>query len=107
MVRNAWDQDAVRNLEVGWNTALTQSQRQSTLASPTYARFGDVLRRRLREEEALGGAAESPEFVRLAELAMELKMPYAASLARPAPRPPADEPPDVRERTSNRLQSNP
>ncbi|HZF29685.1 MAG TPA: SUMF1/EgtB/PvdO family nonheme iron enzyme [Gammaproteobacteria bacterium] len=83
--KNAWDQDAVRNLGVGWTNALTEDQRQAAAASQTYARFSDVLVRRLREEQALAGAGETPELARLVGLAVQLKVPYTASLGRTAP----------------------
>jgi formylglycine-generating enzyme required for sulfatase activity len=84
MQRNAWTPDSVRNLGVTWNSALSEEQRQAARASPTYTRFSDVVRRRLREEEALSGAQRSTELESLVNLAKDLQMPFAASLELPS-----------------------
>lgn len=83
--RNSWAPDSLRNLGVTWNSALTEEQRQEARASPSYARFGDLLRRRVREEEALSGAQRSAELESLVTLSRELQMPFAASLELASP----------------------
>jgi formylglycine-generating enzyme required for sulfatase activity len=84
MQRGAWHPDAVRNLEVTWNSALTDEERTTARASPSFARFADALRNRLRAEEALSDARRSEELESLVNLARTLQMPYADSLTVPA-----------------------
>jgi formylglycine-generating enzyme required for sulfatase activity len=85
MQKNAWDADAVGNLEVTWASAFTEEQRQAALTSPTYARFSETLRARLREEEALSGPGGSPELDTLAALAGRFGVPYSRSARRAVP----------------------
>ena len=77
MQKDAWDRDSVANLETTWSNAFTEEQRQGALSSPTYTRFSETLRRRLREEEALSGQEGSPELETLAALAGRFGVPYS------------------------------
>lgn len=89
--RNAWDADAARTLSVAWTNGLQEADRQSAMASLTHRRFSDVLRRRLREEEALAAGSQSKEHEILVSMARDLGVRYAAVPERDAVR--ADTPP--------------
>jgi len=81
--KNAWDLDAIRNLEVTWTSAFSDEQRQAALTSASFTRFSETLRSRLREEEALSGPEGSPELDTLAALAGRFGVPYSPSSRRP------------------------
>jgi formylglycine-generating enzyme required for sulfatase activity len=84
--RNAWDRDAAGTLAVAWNSALSEPDRALAIASPSYRRFSDALRRRLREEEALAGGNTNSELETLLTLAAGLGVRYTTTTtSTPAP----------------------
>lgn len=77
--RNDWSAADTVDLADQWSS-LGDGERQTVRSSMTYQRLNEALQQRLREEEALSGAAGSPELFALLEFAERMEFPFAARL---------------------------
>lgn len=91
LTRGDWGDDSRRNFVLAWN-ALADAQREAARDSAAFRRLADSLRRRLLEEEALGGP-DTAEFRALLAFSAELAMPFTREFeARSANTTPAPSP---------------